>query len=87
MAIKILGKGNGDGCNCITSFLCDTEDDIKNLPTEETVGVCGDNCSAGSDALVLENGGSKWVLGNTGKWNKVALSFPSVIGGATAYEC
>lgn len=86
MAIKVMKKGLGDGCNCVTTFLCDTEEDINNLPTENSKGLCGEMCSAGSEALVLENGGSKWVLGNTGKWNQVSFSFPNVIGGLCAAD-
>jgi hypothetical protein len=36
MAIKVMDKGSGSGCNCVTSFLCDTESDINDLPTEDS---------------------------------------------------
>lgn len=87
MAIKVLDRTGGNGCNCRTLFLCDYEEDIKNLPTEKTTGECGDTCSAGSKAIVLENGGSTWLLGNTGTWNvwnQGNSTFPDVVGGGTA---
>lgn len=37
MAIKVLEKGSGSGRNCLMTFLCDTTNDIKNLPTETTL--------------------------------------------------
>lgn len=67
MAIKVLEKGSGDGCNCITTFLCDTTADIKDLPTEDKPGACGDCCSAGSIAVIADTH-DKRILNNQGEW-------------------
>lgn len=67
MAIKVLEKGSGDGCNCITTFLCDTEADIINLPTEKSTGVCGECCSAGSLAIIAYPHGTR-ILNTQGEW-------------------
>lgn len=67
MAIKVLDRDNGEGKKCITTFLCDTEEDVANLSTEENIGECGSYCSAGSMAIVAET--KKVLILNTqGKW-------------------
>lgn len=67
MAIKVLERGSGEGCNCITIFLCDTEADVSDLPTETKVGECGSLCSAGSMAIIAQN--KKVLILNTqGEW-------------------
>lgn len=67
MAIKVLRRGNGEGCNCITEYLCDTEEDVANLPTETKEGACGAVCSAGSAALIAKDKTVK-VLNCSGEW-------------------
>ena len=67
MAIKVLEKGSGEGCNCITTFLCDKREDVNNLPTEETPGACGECCSAGSIAIIASTHETK-ILNTKGKW-------------------
>lgn len=67
MAIKVLEKGSGEGCNCKTVFLCDTTADIKNLPTETETGSCGECCSAGSLAIIADPHGLR-ILNNQGEW-------------------
>lgn len=63
MAIKVLKRGNGEGSNCITEYLCDTTADVANLPTNE--------CAAGSLAIVAEpDVGTPriYILNNQGEW-------------------
>lgn len=48
-------------------FVCDTVEDIANLPTQFTVG---DTCPMGSKALVISDG-SEWRLNSQGKWVKL----------------
>lgn len=67
MAIKVLDRGAGEGCDCITEYLCDTEEDVATLSTETKVGACGSLCSAGSLALIAETKEIK-VLNNQGEW-------------------
>lgn len=67
MAIKVLECGSGEGRNCIKTFLCDTESDITNLPTETKQGVCGSCCSAGSIVIIAETHETK-VLNTRGEW-------------------
>lgn len=61
--IKVLKRDNGEGCNCITEYLCDTTADVANLPTNE--------CAAGSMAIVAEpdvNTPRIYILNNYGEW-------------------
>lgn len=67
MGIKVLERGNGEGCNCITTFLCDNVEDIANLPTETKKGVCGAQCSAGSIVIIAETHETR-VLNTQGEW-------------------
>lgn len=67
MGIKILSRGAGKDCNCVTDFMVDTEAEIKNLPTETTKGACGVLCSAGSTAIVAETK-SVYMLNTEGVW-------------------
>ena len=67
MAVKVLDRDTGKGCDCITVYLCDTAEDVETLSTETEIGVCGALCSAGSMAIVVEPKGL-YVLNNQGEW-------------------
>ena len=67
MAIKVLKRGAGYGKNCITEFLVDTEADVANLPTNESVGTVGKMCAPGSTALIAETKAIV-ILNNQGAW-------------------
>lgn len=67
MAIKVLKKGSGHGKCCVMEFLCDTEEDVANLPTQNSTGAVGKFCAAGSMALIADGHAMK-VLNNQGEW-------------------
>lgn len=67
MAIKVLSRDSGEGKNCITMFLCDTEADVASLSTEEYVGESGSYCAAGSMAIIADTK-EVLILGTQGKW-------------------
>lgn len=63
MAIKVLKRDSGEGCNCMTEYLCDTSADAVNLPTDE--------CAVGSIAIVVEpdaNAKRILILNTNGEW-------------------
>lgn len=56
-------------------YVCDTEEDVENLPTNQTptnnAKIDEKNyCAVGSCALVLETG-EVWVLSTQGVWTKL----------------
>ena len=67
MGIKVLNRGAGKGCDCVTDFLVDTEAEVANLPTETSTGLCGTLCSAGSTAIVAETK-AVYILNTEGEW-------------------
>ena len=67
MAVKVLDRGAGEGCNCITTFMIDTDADKYDLPTTTATGVCGDTCSAGSMAIVADTK-SVLMINTEGVW-------------------
>lgn len=67
MAIEIIGRDCRNGYSFITEFICDTAEDLKNLPTPTSVGACGTVCSAGSTAYCCETR-EGYVMNTLGKW-------------------
>lgn len=67
MAVKMLRREGGKGKNSLCEFLCDTKDDIANLPTETSTGTVGDYCSSGSIAIIAEDK-EIIILNNQGAW-------------------
>lgn len=63
MAFKIMEQGRKPNTIWQT-FICDTNDDVANLPTD---------CPAGSRAIVAQNG-DLYLLDSTGAWNPMPRS-------------
>ena len=68
MSIKILKHGHNFLEEPTMCFLCDTETDIADLPTQTTNGKFdGVHCGAGSFAIIAE-GHTLKILNNKGEW-------------------
>lgn len=53
------------------SFLCDTINDIEDLPTKTKGTIdCPKGTATGSQAFVIEDG-SLWILNNQNIWTKI----------------
>lgn len=60
MAIKCLRREGGEGENCIAEYLCDTEEDVANLPTDEC-GAGSTTIVATTKAILIMNTQGAWV--------------------------
>lgn len=67
MSIKCIDRNSGKGKDCIAVFLCDSAEDVANLPNETNKGSLGEECSAGSIAIIAEDHGTI-ILNNQGVW-------------------
>ena len=67
MGIKVMKQGTGYGKYKKMEFLCDTAEDVANLPTDCDTGTCGKLCAAGSTALIADTKEIK-VLNTQGEW-------------------
>lgn len=67
MGIEVLDRNGGKDKHCRMLFMCDTEADIADLPTEEKVGSCGKCCASGSIAIIADTKEKK-MLNTQGEW-------------------
>lgn len=51
-----------------SKFICDSEDDIKSLPTNIKSANGCEPCSVGSIAIVADGVGKKYILNNNNEW-------------------
>lgn len=60
-----------DSVDIHAEFICDSREDIANLPTQDSLEGA---CSPGSTAMIVGETGdelSVWILNNKGKWVEV----------------
>ena len=61
-----------------SKFICDSEDDIKSLPTNIKSANGYAPCSVGSIAIVADGVGKKYILNNNSEWKLFTDSAASV---------